>query len=248
MFMDSCFVFPASFWSCSSRSRWLGLTQIVGQWRYILAMPWPDAQKELDRIEQELNAKASPPVEEGRIARVNRKQPHLDAVLLGVVALLAASFLLSIIKTLNNETIDSLSSGYLCGSIGLEVGYVIGRSHPILRRSPRGKSGWWTGMRRCRPNQIRCTNISSQFEVVSFLGWSPDITEVHSDQSTTIASGEASSVVALVISAISNLPWSIRVALPSLVSSNLLSSFPVSTVFNSLIVPLTVSFSVTSCE
>ena len=80
-------------------------------------------------------------MEEGRIARVNRKQPHLDAVLLGVVALLAASFLLPIIKTLNNENIDSLSSGYLGGSIGLEVGSVTGRSHPILRRSPRVKSG-----------------------------------------------------------------------------------------------------------
>ena len=87
-----------------------------------------------------------------------------------------------------------------------------------------------------------------QFDVVSFLSWSPAITEVHSGQSTTIASGEASSVLALVISVISNRPWSIRVALPSLVSSNLLRSFPVSIVFNSLIVPLTVSFSVTSCE
>ena len=63
--------------------------QIVGQWDYILAMPRPDTQKELERIEQELNATASPPMEEGRVARVNRKQPHLDAVLLGVVALLA---------------------------------------------------------------------------------------------------------------------------------------------------------------
>ena len=72
--------------------------QIVGQWDYFLAMPRPDAQKELERIEQELIATASLPVEEGRIARVNHKYPHLDAVLLGVVA----SFLLLIIKSLNN--------------------------------------------------------------------------------------------------------------------------------------------------
>ena len=32
--------------------------------------------KELERIEQELNATAFPAMEEGRIARVNRKQPH----------------------------------------------------------------------------------------------------------------------------------------------------------------------------
>ena len=65
--------------------------------------------------------------DESRIARVNRKQPHLDAVLIGVVALLAASFLLPIIKSLNNENIDSLSAGTLGGAIGLAVGYGIGR-------------------------------------------------------------------------------------------------------------------------
>ena len=101
--------------------------QIVGQWDYILAMPRPDAQKELERIEQELNATASPPMEEGRIARVNRKQPHLDAVLIGVVALVAASFLLPMIKSLNNDNIDLLSAGTLGGAIGLVVGYGIGR-------------------------------------------------------------------------------------------------------------------------
>ena len=65
-------------------------------------MPRPDAQKELEKIEQELNAKDSPPLEEGRIARFHRKQPHLDAVLLGTGALIAASFLLPIIKSQNN--------------------------------------------------------------------------------------------------------------------------------------------------
>jgi hypothetical protein len=111
--------------------------QIVGQWDYILAMPRPDAQKELERIEQELNATASPPMEEDCVARVNRKQPHLDAVLLGVVALLAASVLLPIIKSLNNENIDSLSAGSLGGAIGLAVGYVTGRSRPIKKEVQR---------------------------------------------------------------------------------------------------------------
>ena len=94
---------------------------------YVLVMTRTDAQKELERIEQELNAKAAPPADESRIARVNRKQPHLDAVLIGVVALLAALFLLPIIKSLNNENIDSLSAGTLGGAIGLAVGYGIGR-------------------------------------------------------------------------------------------------------------------------
>ena len=101
--------------------------QIAGLWAYFLAMAKTDAQKELERIEEELNTKAAPPAEESRIARVNRKQPHLDAVLIGVVALLAASFLLPIIKSLNNENIDSLSAGSLGGAIGLAVGYGIGR-------------------------------------------------------------------------------------------------------------------------
>ena len=51
----------------------------------------------------------------------------MDAVLIGVVALLAPSFLLPIIKSLNHENIDSLSAGTLGGAIGLAVGYGIGR-------------------------------------------------------------------------------------------------------------------------
>ncbi|MDB4345383.1 hypothetical protein OAA28_00385 [bacterium] len=100
---------------------------IAGRCDYFLKMTRTDAQKELERIEQELNAKAAPPADESRIARVKGKQPHLDAVLIGVVALLAASFLLPIIKSLNNENIDSLSAGTLGGAIGLAVGYGIGR-------------------------------------------------------------------------------------------------------------------------
>ena len=48
---------------------------------YVLVMTRTDAQKELERIEKELNAKAAPPEDESRIARVNRKQPHLYALL-----------------------------------------------------------------------------------------------------------------------------------------------------------------------
>ena len=50
---------------------------IAGRCDYFLEMTKTDAQKELERIEQELNAKAAPPADESRIARVNRKQSHL---------------------------------------------------------------------------------------------------------------------------------------------------------------------------
>ena len=43
------------------------------------------------------------------------------------MALLAASFLLPMIKSVNNENIDSLSAGTLGGAIGLAVDYGIGR-------------------------------------------------------------------------------------------------------------------------
>ena len=69
-----------------------------------------------------MNAKAAPLANESRIERVNRRMPHLYAVLIGVVALLAASFLPPMIKALINENIDSLSAGTLCGAIGLAVG------------------------------------------------------------------------------------------------------------------------------
>lgn len=93
--------------------------KVAELWVYVLPMAKSVAQKKLERIEQELNTRAAPTAEESRIARVNRKQPHLDAVLIGVVLLLAASFLLPIIKSLNNENIDSLSAGTLGGAIGL---------------------------------------------------------------------------------------------------------------------------------
>ena len=46
---------------------------IAGRCDYFLEMTRTDAQKELERIEQELNAKAAPPADESRIAMVNRK-------------------------------------------------------------------------------------------------------------------------------------------------------------------------------
>lgn len=90
-------------------------------------MPESNAEKELHRIEQELNAKAAPAASESRVAKVNRSQPHLDAVLIGVVALLAAAVLLPLSKSLSDKHVDALSAGALGGSVGLAVGYGIGR-------------------------------------------------------------------------------------------------------------------------
>ena len=90
-------------------------------------MPESNAEKELHRIEQELNAKAAPPASESRVAKINRTQPHFDAVLIGVVALLAAAVLLPLSKSLSDKDVDALSAGALGGSIGLAVGYVVGR-------------------------------------------------------------------------------------------------------------------------
>ena len=91
------------------------------------AMTHNNAEQELHRIEQELNAKAASPAPESRVAKINRTQPHFDAVLIGVVALLAAAFLLPLSKSLSDKDVDALSAGALGGSIGLAVGYVIGR-------------------------------------------------------------------------------------------------------------------------
>ena len=87
-----------------------------------------DAQKELERIERELNAKAAPTKKECRMAQVNRNQPYLDAVLMGVVAMLGIAFLLPLAKNLEDKDIDSISAGALGGAIALAIGYGIGRA------------------------------------------------------------------------------------------------------------------------
>lgn len=87
-----------------------------------------DAQKELERIERELNSKAAPTKKESRLVQVNRNQPYLDVVLMGVVAMLGIAFLLPLAKNLKDKDIDSISAGALGGAIALAVGYGIGRS------------------------------------------------------------------------------------------------------------------------
>ena len=87
-----------------------------------------DAQKELERIERELNSKTAPTKDESCMVKVNCNQPYLDVVLMGVVAMLGISFLLPLAKNLEDKDIDSISAGALGGAIALAVGYGIGRS------------------------------------------------------------------------------------------------------------------------
>lgn len=87
-----------------------------------------NAQKELERIERELDSKAAPTKKESRLVQVNRNQPYLDVVLMGVVAMLGIAFLLPLAKNLEDKDIDSISAGALGGAIALAVGYGIGRS------------------------------------------------------------------------------------------------------------------------
>ena len=98
-------------------------------------------QQQLNRgiVTAFINAHASPPLRwtpgfrcchrpaafEG--TRRQCRRSGCDEHQLGVVLMLPASFLLPIIKSLNNENIDSLSAGTLCGAVGLAVGYGIGR-------------------------------------------------------------------------------------------------------------------------
>jgi len=90
-------------------------------------MPESNAEKELHRIEQELNAKAEPPASESRVAKINRSQPHLDAVLVGAVLLAAIGFITVVGESLSPKQKTQLSSGAIGGAVGLLVGYGIGR-------------------------------------------------------------------------------------------------------------------------
>ena len=87
-----------------------------------------DAQKALERIERELNSKAAPTKKESRLVQVNRNQPYLDVVLMGVVAMLGIAFLLPLAKNLEDKDIDSISAGALGSAIALAIGYGIGRA------------------------------------------------------------------------------------------------------------------------
>ena len=96
-----------------------------------------DAEKELSRIERELDAKGQPPgkppVKQGGWVGGNDEKPKnqsLDAVVVGALLLLGigASFLIG--ESLNPRQKTQLSSGAIGAAVGLLVGYSVGKLKP----------------------------------------------------------------------------------------------------------------------
>lgn len=96
-----------------------------------------DAEKELSRIERQLNAKKQPPgkplaKQGGWVGNSEEKSKNqsLDAVVVGALLLLGigATFLIEV--NLNPKLKTQLSSGATCTAVGLLVGYGIGTLRP----------------------------------------------------------------------------------------------------------------------
>ena len=100
-----------------------------------VGMEQNQAEKELHRIERELNAKppAKPP-KTGKVSSGDADKPpkhsSLDAVLVGAVLLAAIGLITVLGENLNEKQKVQLSSGSIGGAIGLLVGYGIGRVKP----------------------------------------------------------------------------------------------------------------------
>lgn len=93
------------------------------------------AEKELDRIERELDSKptAKPP-KAGKLTAGDADKPSknssLDAVLVGAVLLAAIGLITVVGESLNEKQKVQLSAGSIGGAIGLLIGYGIGRIKP----------------------------------------------------------------------------------------------------------------------
>ena len=96
-----------------------------------------DAEKELNRIERELDAKeqppGKPPAKQGGWVGGNDEKPKnqsLDAVVVGALLLLGigATFLVS--ENLNPKQKTQFSSGAIGAAAGLLVGYSVGKFRP----------------------------------------------------------------------------------------------------------------------
>ena len=99
-----------------------------------------DAAKELERIERELDTKASegkptakPPSKSG----VNAGSPdrsakhfHLDAVIVGAVLLAAISIITMLGESLSPKQRTQLTAASMGGAAGLLIGYCVGRIQP----------------------------------------------------------------------------------------------------------------------
>ena len=96
-----------------------------------------EAEKELSRIERELDASqqppGKPPVKQGGWVGGNDEKPKnqsFDAVVVGALLLLGigATFLVS--ENLNRTQKTQLSSGAIGAAAGLLVGYTVGKLRP----------------------------------------------------------------------------------------------------------------------
>ena len=96
-----------------------------------------DAEKELSRIERELDAKEQPPgkplVKQGGWVGSNEGKPKnqsIDAVVVGALLLLGIGATFLIGENLNPRQKTQLSSGAIGASAGLLAGYTVGKLRP----------------------------------------------------------------------------------------------------------------------
>ena len=96
-----------------------------------------DAEKELSRIERELNAKeqllGKPPMKQGGWFGTNDEKPKnqsLDAVVVGALLLLGIGATFLVGESLNKTEKTQLSSGAIGAAVGLLVGYGVGKLRP----------------------------------------------------------------------------------------------------------------------
>ena len=99
-----------------------------------------EAEKEIERIERELDAKApggKPPAkppsgEIGKSGPPDRpsKNNHLDAVIVGAVLLAAIAFITMLGESLSPKQKTQLTAASMAGAAGLLVGYGVGRIKP----------------------------------------------------------------------------------------------------------------------
>ena len=96
-----------------------------------------EAEKELERIERELDAKNSPPenppVRQGQSGGVGEgpaKNQSMDAVRIGVILLLGIGATFALGESLTRTQKTQLGAGAVGAAAGLAVGYGVGRLRP----------------------------------------------------------------------------------------------------------------------
>ena len=96
-----------------------------------------EAERELNRIERELDAKGKPPgnalAKQGGLVGSNEGKPKnqsLDAVVVGALLLLGIGATFLVGENLNRTQKTQLSSGAIGGAVGLLVGYSVGKLRP----------------------------------------------------------------------------------------------------------------------